>query len=69
MIPLEADFLGAGDDADIFAAMTGDARFSRAPNLPGRCPETGARPAGALPKPRRTARGAARRHGGGDRRD
>ena len=42
MVPLAPDFLGAGDDDDIFAAMTGDARFSRAPTLPERCPETGA---------------------------
>lgn len=42
MAPPAADFLGAGDDADIFAAMIRDRGFSRAPALPGRCPETGA---------------------------
>jgi uptake hydrogenase large subunit len=42
MLPLAADFLCAGDDAAIFAAMIRDRGFSRAPNLPGRRPETGA---------------------------
>jgi hypothetical protein len=36
------DFLGAADDAAVFAAMTRDAGFSRAPALSGRCAETGA---------------------------
>lgn len=36
------DYLGAVDDAAVFAAMTRDAGFSRAPALPGRCAETGA---------------------------
>jgi hypothetical protein len=36
------DYLGAADDAAVFAAMTRDAGFSRAPALPGRCAETGA---------------------------
>ncbi len=42
MVPPAADFLGAADDADIFAAMIRDRGFSRAPNLSGRRPETGA---------------------------
>jgi uptake hydrogenase large subunit len=36
------DFLSAADDADVFAAMTRDRAFSRAPQMPGRHPETGA---------------------------
>ena len=42
MAPRAPDFLAAGDDAEIFAAMILDRGFSRAPTLPGRCPETGA---------------------------
>ncbi len=42
MAPREPDFLAAGDNAEIFAAMIRDRGFSRAPTLPGRCPETGA---------------------------
>jgi hypothetical protein len=36
------DYLGAADDAAVFAAMIRDAGFSRAPALPDRCAETGA---------------------------
>ncbi len=42
LAPRAPDFLAAGDDAEIFAAMTLDRGFSRAPKLPGRGPETGA---------------------------
>ncbi|MCI4677452.1 nickel-dependent hydrogenase large subunit [Rhodoblastus acidophilus] len=38
----EADFLSAADDGQVRAAMSRDAAFSRAPELPGRRPETGA---------------------------
>ncbi|HUO54450.1 MAG TPA: nickel-dependent hydrogenase large subunit [Rhodoblastus sp.] len=40
--PGPPDFLCADDDADVRAAMRDNPAFSRAPSLPGRCPETGA---------------------------
>jgi hypothetical protein len=42
LAPQTPDYLGATDDAAVFAAMISDAGFSRAPALPGRCAETGA---------------------------